>query len=409
MSSKEEENIRGVFHRLAALDPLPVPEGESGVILRDWPPESAAGAVGASTAATEIKTEIKYVPILSMYLDLRPEIQGAMPAERPGRATLRGRLHQIEATFAPRGAAFDAVHEGSAAIESYLDKEVPAAASGVAIFVSPPHHLFETLITTVPLQTQVVAGALPDLFQLARVLADQETAVVAVVEVNTARLFLLHQGGLRELRTLADDPKYFHMVRGANAMSQAHYQRHALQTREKFAAEVARQIEQLVETERASQVILEGEVEALPLLRAALSRPLAKLVRELPRSLGSTEFSAPADTILEQVEPLVQESRAEHERSIVERLVEAVQSDRLGVAGLESTRRALSLGQVETLVLAADVAKSAGISDETCSELINLATRTDADIAVVVDSPQLQRLGSVGALLRYRVAPASLA
>ena len=397
MSSKDEKDIQSIFHRLATLDPLPVPEGEAGVMLRDWPPDSATAA-----------TEIKYIPILSVYLDLRPELQGAVATERPGRVTLRGRLHQIEATFAPRGAAFDAVCAGAAATLSFLDTQVPASASGVAIFVSPPHHLFESLLTTVPLQTQVVASALPDLFQLARVLADQETVVVAVVELNTARLFLLHQGGFRELRTLADDPKYFHMVRGVNAMSQAHYQRHTLQAREKFAVEVAQQIEQLVETEHASQVILEGEVEALPLLRAALSRPVAKLVRELPRSLGSSEFSTPADTILEEIEPLVEESRAERERSLVERLVEAVQSDRLGVAGLEATRRALSLGQVETLILLADIAKPAGISDETISELIDLATRSDADVAVVDVSPQLRRLGGVGGLLRFRIAPVSL-
>jgi stalled ribosome rescue protein Dom34 len=155
-------------------------------------------------------------------------------------------------------------------------------------------------------------------------------------------------------------------------------------------------------------VILEGEVEALPILRAALSRPVAKLVREVPRSLGAAELSAPADTILEAIQPLMEESRAERERTLVARLVEAVQSDRLGVAGLEATRRALAAGEVETLVLLADAAKRAEISGETSSQLIDLASRTDADVAVVDESPELQRLGGVGALLRYRVAPVSL-
>ncbi|MGO8949686.1 MAG: host attachment protein [Ktedonobacterales bacterium] len=403
MPTAQQETARDLFRRLAALEPLPVPEHEPGVTFRDWPPEGAevsAGAAGPSATDTT-----KYVPVLSVYLDMRPLIDGARPAERPGRVTLRERLHQIEATFAPRGVAFDAVRDGAGQIERYLDTQVPPSTTGLAIFASRPHQLFEALVIDVPLETQVVAAALPDLFQLARALADQEVTVVAVVEVNAARLFLLHQGGLRELRKMADDPKYFHMVHGANAMNQAHFQRHAVRTREKFATEVARQIDQLVAREHASRVILAGEVEALPLVREALSPEAAKLVGELPRSLGETEFTAPAEIILEEIKPLLQAAKADQERTVVERLVVAVQSDKLGVAGLEPTRRALSYGQVDTLILLADVTKSPGMSVDTRTELIDLATKTDADINIVDTSPQLQQLGGVGALLRYRIEP----
>ena len=214
-----------------------------------------------------------------------------------------------------------------------------------------------------------MASAIPDLFQLARAFADEEVAIVAVVEVNAARLFLLNQGGLRELRRMADDPKYYHMVRGANAMSQAHYQRHAVQTREKVAAELAKRIEQLVASNRGSQVVLVGEVEALPLIREALSPSVARLVRELPRSLGSSEFSVPSNTIVEEIEPLLQQAKAEQERSVVDRMVQAIQADGLGVAGLEATRRALSCGQVETLILSADIAASPDMSVDSRTEL----------------------------------------
>jgi stalled ribosome rescue protein Dom34 len=263
----------------------------------------------------------------------------------------------------------------------------------------------------VPFTTQVAATATPDLFQLARLLTDQAVVAVATVELNTARIFLLHQGGLRELRQLADDPKYYHRVRSATAMSQAHYQRHARQVRERFASDVARDIEQLVAREHVTQVILAGEVEALPLIRAALSPSVAKLVHVIPRSLaaGAAEFTVPAADILDEIQPLLHEAKAERDRSVIERLVEAIQSDRLGVAGLEPTYRALTNGQVETLILLAgdtqSPAEPAKMSSETRAELIALATRTDAELAMVHDSPVLRRLGDVGALLRYRSAP----
>jgi peptide subunit release factor 1 (eRF1) len=196
-------------------------------------------------------------------------------------------------------------------------------------------------------------------------------------------------------------------------MSQAHYQRHARQVRARFASDVARDIEQLVARERVIQVILTGEIEALPLIRAALSPSVAKLVRVIPRSLaaGAAEFTVPAADILEEIQPFLQEAKAEQDRSVVERLVEAIQSDQLGVAGLEPTYHALTNGQVETLILLAGDTQSAAqpgkISSETRAELIALAARTDAELAMVNDSPVLQRLGGIGALLRYRSAPSS--
>jgi len=378
-----QKSTSDLLLRLAALEPLAVPDGEPGI-------------------AMVTKPEQKYIPVLSVYLDLRPQVQGARPALRPSRVILRERLHQIEATFEPRGAALEAIRDDAAKIERYLDSEVSADTSGLALFVSEPHHLFEALAVDIPFESQVVASAIPDLFQLARALADQEIAVVAIVELNAARLFLLHQGGLRELRGLADDPKYYHMVHSANAMSQAHYQRHAQHKRAEFATEVGDQIEQLVARGHVTQVILAGEVEAIPLVREALSPRVAQLVRELHPPLASLEVATPADAIREEIMPLLREAKAEQDRTTVEKLVEAVRADRLGVAGLELTQRALANGQVETLILPAGLESPPGVPSETRTELIEQATRTDASIAIVDSSVLLQQLGGVGALLRYR-------
>ncbi len=130
-------------------------------------------------------------------------------------------------------------------------------------------------------------------------------------------------------------------------------------------------------------------------LRQALSPRIAGLVHELPHSL---EPDAPRDAVWEDVAPLLAEVEAERERSIVQRLVDAVRAHALGVAGLARTRRALGNGQVDILVLAGD----APFAPETRDELIEWATKTDAAIEVVDHSDLLQQLGGVGALLRYR-------
>jgi len=185
-------------------------------------------------------------------------------------------------------------------------------------------------------------------------------------------------------------------------MSQAHYQRHAHHKRAEFATEVGDQIERLVARGHVTQVILAGELEAIPLVREALSPRVAQLVRELHPPLASLEVATPADAIREEIMPLLREAKAEQDRTTVEKLVEAVRADRLGVAGLELTQRALANGQVETLILPAGLESPPGVPSETRTELIEQATRTDASIAIVDSSVLLQQLGGVGALLRYR-------
>ena len=372
--------VQGLLRRLVAVEPLEVPPGEPGITVQDERGDTRT-----------------CVPVLSVYLDLRPQTQGERPANLASRVILKQRLRQIERTFWPRGVAFDAIRADAARIEDYLDTRVSPATQGVAIFASAQHALFETFEASVPFDNQVSARAQPDLFQIARLLDDQEKAVIAVVNTHAARLFLTHRGGLRELRGLEDDPKLYHMVRGAVAMDQAHYQRHARHVREQFASEVAARIERLVDLEQAAHVVIAGDAVAIPPLRQALSPRIVQLLHEPALTI---DIAAPRDAILEEIAPLLKAAEAEQDRSVVERLLEAVQSDRLGVAGLEPTRRALSTGQADTLVLAGDVT----FPPETRSELIELATKTDAAIEIVEGSEPMRQLGGVGALLRYRAA-----
>ena len=55
-------SAEAVLRRLATVEPVPVPEGEPGVTLSGEHPAGRAR---------------KYIPVLSLYLDLQPQIQGA--------------------------------------------------------------------------------------------------------------------------------------------------------------------------------------------------------------------------------------------------------------------------------------------------------------------------------------------
>jgi peptide subunit release factor 1 (eRF1) len=220
------------------------------------------------------------------------------------------------------------------------------------------------------------------------------------VHLNAARLFVTSRGLLREVRGLYDDPKFYHKVRRTGGLSQKRYQRHADLRRMQFAKETAERIERLVEHEQPIQVILAGEEVAVSLVRQALPPHILSLVQEQP---VHWDRDASPGMLLEEIEPLLRAVEAEQDRSVVERLVEEVQADGLGVCGLAPTRTALEQGQADILVLAEDVP----FPPQTRSNLIDLALSTGARVEVVEQNATLRQLGGVGALLRYRLPEAA--
>ena len=333
-------------------------------------------------------------PVLSIYLDMRPHALGERPALRDNVLMLGDRLRDLEKTFGPRGPDLDSFRADVDRINDYLNDHFPAEAHGVAIFACASAGLFEIVEAGTPFDFQVSIGRVPDLFQLARFIDDQETAVVAIVDTNTARLFVVRGGFLREREGPDESGAHYNKTR-LGGLNQARYQRHIEKHRADFAREAAAEINLLAEQEQASQVIVAGNQTALPILLDALPPHVRDLVRGDARGLDPT---VTRDVILDEIAPLLARAEAERGHSVAEQLVDAVRADALGVVGLEHTRTALEHGQVDVLVLAGDTISDA----DTRNELIRLAVTTGADVEVVERHDILERLGGIGALLRYR-------
>ena len=373
-----DTQVRTLLRKLASVVALIAPAGEPGV--------AAPPAIGGTA---------RYLPILSVYLDWRPAVAGGRPSERPARTVLRERLRDIMRSLWPRGVAHDAVESDAARIWRYLDEQAPASARGVAIFACEPLGLFETLAVGAPFENEVTADATPSLYPLARLLDDQETVIIALAQTSAARLFVSQRGMPREFKGLSSDPKYFSILKGSNAMNQAHYQRYALTMRKRFAEEVAEHISQLVRAYHATQVILAGDADATPRLRAALTPQVAALVHEAPLRM---DIDTPRDAIWDEIEPMMRDLERQKERSVVSRLMDAAQANGLAVTGLRRTRAALKAGQVDTLALSS----GARLPEGTRSQLISLAEQSDVEVEIVDDAPALDAVGGVGAVLRYR-------
>ncbi len=335
------------------------------------------------------------VPILSVYLDMRPQATGERPALRSGQVVLKDRLREIEKTLLPRGPALDSFRADRARVERYLDEHLPAVAQGLALFACSARNLFAAIETGVAFENQVTFAPLPDLFQLARFLDEQETAVVAAVDTNTARLFVTRAGFLEEVSGLDDDPIHYSKRKSVISLNQTRYQRHIERHRAEFASEAAAEIERLVDSEGAAHVILAGDPVAVPLLRAALSPRVAAITQKEPLRL---DIRVPRTEVEQAIAPVLAEAENVKERSAADQMLQQAQASGLGVVGLEETQTALEYGQVDMLLLAQD----APVDTDTRNNLVRLASITGADVEVVEQHDAFQELGGVGALLRYR-------
>ncbi len=334
--------------------------------------------------------------VLSIYLDLRPHTTGENPAVRTAHTVLKDRLRTIEKTLLPRGQALDDFRADAARVQHFFDEHAESWLQGVAIFACHRHQLFEVLETGVPFEDQVVLEPFPDLFQLAHLIDEYETAVVALVDTNTARLFVIRRGFLQEMGG-PNEPPFAFSKRKVGGLNQKRYQRRVENRRIDFAREVATVLEALVAHEGATRVILAGDAVAIPLLHSALSPQLEPLISE---QILRLDIRTPPDSVQNEITPLLAQIEEDESHSVATRLIEAVREQNLGVVGPQETQDALTHGQVETLVLA----NEAPLNAQERNELVRLATISGARVEMVQRHEALTEAGGVGALLRYNLS-----
>ena len=332
--------------------------------------------------------------VLSIYADVRPDAHGERPAERPELTAIRHRLTAIQATLKAHTPARESFDADLARFETYLADQDLAGTDGLALFACSRIGLWEELRSNEPFDTQVAARRTADLFQLARLLDESVSAVVAVVDTNTCRLFVTRRGTLEELPG-PDEPPDEHTRHDQGGWSQARYQRHIDMQDKRFAKEAATAVEQLVEREKAQHVILAGDERVIPILDAELSAA----VRALVDHVTHLQMRSSTDEVRAEVVPIlvaIEDAEAQQLADIA--IAEWLAGD-LGVVGIEATMDALEFGQVDQLV----IDETASLDEDLRAELIRRAALIDARVEVVRDHAGLAQHGGVAATLRFRI------
>jgi peptide subunit release factor 1 (eRF1) len=144
----------------------------------------------------------------------------------------------------------------------------------------------------------------------------------------------------------------------------------------------------------------------VPLIQEHLPLDIAARIVGIVR----LDVRTPEWQVLEVTSPIIRDRHADADRQQVSAMLDAYKAGGLAVVGVPATRRALSLGQVQELVITAapgsieaPLAASNGAREQAADELVVKARQTGASIRFVEDVSLLAAAGGVGAFLRFRL------
>jgi peptide chain release factor subunit 1 len=314
---------------------------------------------------------------------------------------------------------FDSACRDTARIQTYLRDEFDRRGSrGVAVFSSSSADLFRAVPLPQSVRDRASLGPRPNVVPLEALVELAESFGVAIVDRARARILLSSLGEIEELTSILDDVPGQHDQGG---WAQRRLQRHIEEHVQRHLKHVADALLRLRQEGRFDQLLLAGPDEVV----AELEREIHDYVRRTVAGRLSVSMAAAPSEVLERVTGFEVELERGREREAVDRLVgEAEGGTGRAVAGIADTLDALERGRVETLVVSSDL-RARGVRCPSCGhvavkgrhcpacgsatepapdlveEAVEMALRQRCRVETVGDGVGLERLGGIGALLRF--------
>ena len=372
-------------------------------------------------------------PFLSLYINAEADSTGRDNFQ----VWLKKQLSEQASIYKDNGEEAGRLEKVTEKINEYVENEVEASANGIAIFASlGDSTFFEAVQFAVPVkESQIFNFDRPHIFPLARLIGQNPKYAVLWADTNKADIYVF--GGENRIRadqTAAEDKveEIQNTVTNRTSVggwSQARYQRHIENYHLHHAKEAVAELESIMNRLSIDHLILCGdETTIMPTLRPQLSKSLEEKVIG---TLNMSQYDS-VDEIREKTGEVFGIENAKKDQEQVERVFNAAKAAAgMGTLGVKETLKALSNGQVQELVIAADfdsieykpgeVAKVlsdyapgddnsaidtkpiVSIAGEVADELIIRATNSDAKIVFIEDASLLEEAGGVGAVLRFNM------
>ena len=357
-------------------------------------------------------------PVLSLYLDMRPDQHGRDNYE----SFLRKALPDRGRTFTGEDrTSFDRDAER---ITEYLALHAEASANGLALFAcAGAGDFFEAVQLGVPIAHHwLFVGSVPHLYPLARITDQYPRYAALVADTNTARLFVFSLGRPERSERVTNAKTRKGVVGG---WSQARYQRHIQNLHLHHIKEVVAVLDRVVREEEVAHIVIACDDVTRPLLMDQLPPHLSDRIADIV----NLDINAPEHAVLAETLDVLRQRDADTDAERVEAMLNAWRAGGLAVVGPDDTLQALTMGQVEELVIAgapetlrpadafpADAAPGpvnlettspdTGLDEERirlAGELVARAHQSGARLRFIEDAALLADVGGVGGVLRFKI------
>jgi peptide subunit release factor 1 (eRF1) len=294
---------------------------------------------------------------------------------------------------------------------------------GVAIFACEGIELFETLPLPVVHRSRLAVDSTPLVRELASVEDEFGRLLTAVLDRTSARIFEVTAYRTRELIDLRAEStrgKRFHGDQNGQGWGEHSYNNRIRQEKQRHYEAIARQLFTIDRQHPAHGIVLAGpgpEAGAVePFLHSYLIERLIGTARLNPKEATLSAVHATTLAVREGYE------RAS-ERALVHEMLEGIGTG-WGMNGLTPTLKALSRGQVRSLLVDADASQPGfrcgdsgrlALTERDCrgegepvavldvvDDAIEEALRQGVDVNVVYEPEARDAIDGLGALLRFR-------
>jgi peptide chain release factor subunit 1 len=232
-------------------------------------------------------------------------------------------------------------------------------------------------------------------YPLALQLDEYEPIGVIMIDASCMRILIAAGQVIESEDSLCERIHHLSKVGG---WSQMRYQRRRAKEVKHFSKEVVEEAKEVFDPSGVRRIIVAGRDRMI----AALEQELPKEWRERVIATIRWDLDSPDKDFLEKVRPYMEKAEREQEADLMSVLMGELRKNGLAAAGLDNTKRALEIGQVDVLVM------STGFDENAAENLIHLAETTRAHVEFVPQPNEaFERLGGVGAILRYKIREAT--
>ncbi|RMG96619.1 MAG: hypothetical protein D6706_09985 [Chloroflexi bacterium] len=311
-----------------------------------------------------------------------------------------------------------------AAIEQYLDYSYDWSTPGLAVFCGDEGAFFRDYPVAVSFRNRIRTGPKPYVKPLAHLLDHYAHYGVILVDRVGARFFEYHLGVLQaQDGHIGEEVQRLKKGRGSSAIGMRggqegpRYESEVMQRNLREAAEAA---QVFFANRPIRRLFLGGTPENVAQFRELLPKQLLSCMA----GTFTIDMNAGEHEVRKQTLALLRQANEERERKLVETLIARQARGEGAVTGLDDTLQAVSDRKVQVLVISDGFRMPGYVHDESGFVVANLARSPFAvdalrevedvvdtavaltmsqggHVEIIADNPDLEKVGKIGALLRY--------